>query len=67
MYISIDNIESFEKKYGLLWEWAKDFGAMVIFLEHRYYGDSLPFGKHYFDVSFYFYINLFFINLHINI
>lgn len=38
-------IETFEQNTGLMWELAPEFKALVIFQEHRYYGESWPFGK----------------------
>ncbi|XP_018396599.1 PREDICTED: lysosomal Pro-X carboxypeptidase [Cyphomyrmex costatus] len=39
------NIEVFAENTGFLWEIAPKFNALVVFAEHRYYGESLPYGN----------------------
>ncbi|XP_051114466.1 uncharacterized protein LOC127240068 [Andrographis paniculata] len=39
------DIEWFASNTGFLWEIAPRFRAMVVFPEHRYYGESMPYGS----------------------
>jgi lysosomal Pro-X carboxypeptidase len=38
-----DNVELYVNHTGLMWENAEEFGAVLVFAEHRYYGQSTPF------------------------
>ncbi|XP_019634121.1 PREDICTED: lysosomal Pro-X carboxypeptidase-like [Branchiostoma belcheri] len=39
------DITWFGDNTGFMWDIAPKFKAMVVFAEHRYYGDSMPYGK----------------------
>lgn len=39
-----DEVENFVVNTGIMWDWAPEFNALIVFAEHRYYGQSLPFG-----------------------
>ncbi|KAL0461883.1 UNVERIFIED_CONTAM: Lysosomal Pro-X carboxypeptidase [Sesamum latifolium] len=39
------DIEWFAANTGFVWELAPRFRAMIIFPEHRYYGESMPYGS----------------------
>merc|ERR1719330_1015584 len=38
-----DDVGLYVNHTGLMWENAEEFGALMIWAEHRYYGESLPF------------------------
>ncbi|KAJ6637924.1 Lysosomal Pro-X carboxypeptidase [Pseudolycoriella hygida] len=43
------DIELFAQNTGLMWDFAEKLGATLVFAEHRYYGQSLPFGNNSYD------------------
>ncbi|KAM9039064.1 lysosomal Pro-X carboxypeptidase [Sarcophilus harrisii] len=45
------DITWFCKNTGFMWDVAEELKAMLVFAEHRYYGESLPFGNQSFSDS----------------
>ncbi|KAF5281128.1 hypothetical protein FQR65_LT02994 [Abscondita terminalis] len=43
------DINNFAQNTGFMWEIAPSFRALLIFAEHRYYGESLPYGNQSFS------------------
>ncbi|XP_069825819.1 lysosomal Pro-X carboxypeptidase-like [Dendropsophus ebraccatus] len=39
------DITVFCSNTGFMWDIAEELGAMLVFAEHRYYGESMPFGN----------------------
>ena len=45
------DIELFAQNTGHQWQFAEQVGALVVFCEHRYYGQSMPFGDASYNTS----------------
>ncbi|XP_075224030.1 lysosomal Pro-X carboxypeptidase-like [Lycorma delicatula] len=53
------DITLFAENTGFIWELAPEFKALIVFAEHRYYGESLPYGNNSFsDAKHYGYLTV---------
>ena len=46
------DIEWFAQNTGFMWDIAPKYEALLLFAEHRYYGESLPFGNDSYKVNY---------------
>lgn len=51
-------VDGFYANTGAAFEWAAKIGALIVFVEHRYYGESLPFGASSFTKANMRYLNI---------
>ena len=45
------DVEGYVEHTGLMYENAASFGALLVFAEHRYYGQSLPLGARSYEIA----------------
>jgi lysosomal Pro-X carboxypeptidase len=45
------DIEWFAKNTGFMWDIAPQYKALLVFAEHRFYGESMPYGNKSYDVG----------------
>ena len=44
-------LETFVENTGVMWDLAPQFNAAIVFAEHRYYGQTYPYGNQSYSVS----------------
>ncbi|GAB6029669.1 hypothetical protein CHUAL_005401 [Chamberlinius hualienensis] len=45
------SVGMFAQNTGILFDWAPEFKALIVFSEHRYYGESMPYGNQSYDLD----------------